>query len=391
MLLSTPKAILVILCRPPYPVIGGEARKNFEMIKALSRKGPVDVLISGPDADQALSAQPLIDLTRRLICFQLSKRQMALNLVRALFTAAPLQCWIYIHPKAQHYCEVHGAMYDRIVLSLVRTAQYGLDRHFSDRCILDLSDSIALNYQRSRQKTHSLFWRMIYLYEWKKLLHFERRCVQAFPLTTLFNASEQSQLHVGDKQPRLIPHGISDRCLQYRDRSAPIESNTLVFFGKMNYQPNVDAVCWFAQQVMPKLGPEWRLKVIGAMPSRQVYALSRRDARISVQGFVEDPYAQMQTALAVIAPMQTGGGIQNKILESLSVGGYNLVSSLAASAFPDAANALMEIIDQPAQWVTRLTQMQQAPEATLQKRSAGRAYARANHTWAQHVDAMLSG
>ena len=53
-------------------------------------------------------------------------------------------------------------------------------------------------------------------------------------------------------------------------------------------------------------------------------------------GYMDDPYELLGEAKAVIAPMQTGGGIQNKVLEAMAMGKLNLVSSKAAEPISGA-------------------------------------------------------
>lgn len=51
---------------------------------------------------------------------------------------------------------------------------------------------------------------------------------------------------------------------------------------------------------------------------------------------MDDPYLILKKAIAVIAPMQTGGGIQNKVLEAMALGKINLLSSKAAAPIGNA-------------------------------------------------------
>lgn len=96
----------------------------------------------------------------------------------------------------------------------------------------------------------------------------------------------------------------------------------LVFVGKMNYEPNVVAVTWFAERVLPKLlvtYPNLRFLIVGAHPEKRVQRLSDKP-NIQVTGFVESIEPYFQRATIVVAPMLTGAGIQNKIIQAMSYG-----------------------------------------------------------------------
>ena len=58
--------------------------------------------------------------------------------------------------------------------------------------------------------------------------------------------------------------------------------------------------------------------------------LGKKNLRVDVIGFVDDPYPLISGALASIAPIRLGGGIQNKVLESLAVGANVVVSKMVA-------------------------------------------------------------
>ena len=98
--------------------------------------------------------------------------------------------------------------------------------------------------------------------------------------------------------------------------------NVLLFVGKMNYEPNVVAVTTFAERVFPKLlvaYPNLQFQIVGAHPDKRVQRLAN-NANIQVMGFVDSLEPYFQHATVVVAPMLTGAGIQNKIIQAMSYG-----------------------------------------------------------------------
>lgn len=96
--------------------------------------------------------------------------------------------------------------------------------------------------------------------------------------------------------------------------------NVLLFIGKMNYEPNVVAVTSFIQNVFPNLlksHPKLRFMIVGAHPDARVKKLANGN-NIIVTGFVDSLEPYFQQATIVIAPMLTGAGIQNKIIQAMS-------------------------------------------------------------------------
>lgn len=100
------------------------------------------------------------------------------------------------------------------------------------------------------------------------------------------------------------------------------KEDVLVFVGKMDYEPNVVAVTSFAEYVFPKLlaiYPDLQFLIVGARPSKRVLQLAD-NPNIQVTGFVDSIEPYFQRATLVIAPMLTGAGIQNKIIQAMSYG-----------------------------------------------------------------------
>ena len=99
----------------------------------------------------------------------------------------------------------------------------------------------------------------------------------------------------------------------------------------MSYQPNADAVIWFANQCFPDLKksiPDLKFYIIGIEPTKEVQALDKQNG-IIVTGFMENPYEIVRKCMTMIVPIRNGAGMQNKILESMIVGTPCIISSIA--------------------------------------------------------------
>lgn len=110
------------------------------------------------------------------------------------------------------------------------------------------------------------------------------------------------------------------------------DGRTLLFVGSFGYEPNIEAILWFAKKVMPLLRAKncaTRLLVAGADPPPAVRRLERQP-QIRILGLVEDLCRLYAEATLVIAPMQSGGGTRIKVLEAAAHGVASVVSGPAA-------------------------------------------------------------
>jgi sugar transferase (PEP-CTERM/EpsH1 system associated) len=106
-------------------------------------------------------------------------------------------------------------------------------------------------------------------------------------------------------------------------RPSPFAASELpvVFTGAMDYWPNIDAVTWFAREMLPALRKDWpalRFHIVGRSPTAAVRALAGE--AVSVSGTVPDVRPYLQHAAVVVAPLRLARGIQNKVLEAMAMG-----------------------------------------------------------------------
>ena len=110
----------------------------------------------------------------------------------------------------------------------------------------------------------------------------------------------------------------------------------LVFMGAMDYWPNIDAVTWFAQQMLPALRarhPQLRFHIVGRNPTPAVQALAAdSQGAVSVTGTVPDVRPYVQHAAVVVAPLRLARGIQNKVLEAMAMARPVVAADTCAAA-----------------------------------------------------------
>jgi sugar transferase (PEP-CTERM/EpsH1 system associated) len=169
----------------------------------------------------------------------------------------------------------------------------------------------------------------------------------------------------------------------------------LVFTGAMDYWPNVDAVCWFAREVLPQVLQRWpqaRLHIVGRSPTAAVQALA--GAHVSVSGTVPDVRPYLQHAAVVVAPLRLARGVQNKILEAMAMA-RPVVASLTCTQAIDA-QADTEVLPalEAKDYVQQIDLLLSQPERAAAIGQAGRQRVLRNYSWDAHlagIDPYLAG
>lgn len=166
------------------------------------------------------------------------------------------------------------------------------------------------------------------------------------------------------RHPRIecIPHGVD--CDRYAPMNTPVDDNLITFWGGLTFDPNINAILFFADQVWPLVRrhrPQVRWSIIGWGDSPHL-ARIRRMPGIEFCGFVEDLRPEIARAAVAIVPMLTGTGIKNKIMEAWAMGKPVLCTRRALGDLPGRhgenvwladsprhlADGLIELLDMPA-------------------------------------------
>lgn len=108
----------------------------------------------------------------------------------------------------------------------------------------------------------------------------------------------------------------------------------LIFIGSYKWAPNVDAMIYFCQEMLPLLRqrvPQFRLRIVGSAPTDEVKALASDD--VEVIGFVPETTPFLLSSDISIAPLRYGGGIKGKIGEAMAHGLPVVSTSIGVEGF----------------------------------------------------------
>jgi len=180
-----------------------------------------------------------------------------------------------------------------------------------------------------------------------------------------------------------VPNGVDTDYFQPVD--LPPTPRSAVFWGRMDFEPNVDAACWFAKEVWPRVraaAPDAVFRVVGKNPTARVQRLTDLPG-VEVTGPVPDVRPYAHGSAAVVLPMRCGGGIKNKLLEAAAMA-RPIVTSRRAVAGLDLDTGPPPVItaEKPDDWVRRLTELWNDTDASRALGGRARQWIEHRHTWA---------
>ena len=130
--------------------------------------------------------------------------------------------------------------------------------------------------------------------------------------------SEEDRRILGYDNVRVLPN-----CVDLPPK-LPLEKvddpHRLLFIGKMDYGPNIDAALYFCKSILPHIRnvePRAHVYIVGREPSEEIRAL-HTGSDVFVTGAVPDATPYFNAAGIVIVPIRFGGGTRIKILEAFA-------------------------------------------------------------------------
>jgi len=388
--------ILLLVHRIPFPPNKGDKIVSYHLLRHLAARYRVHLgtFIDSPtDADHV---RTLDKWCASRCVVRLHQRSARLRSVTAFLTGEPLTLPYYRSAQLRQWVEATVAENNirKAVVFSAAMAQY-VERLPNVRVVLDLVDVDSAKWTQYADRRAWPF-SFIYRREGAKLLAVERGAAVRAVATVLITRAEadlfvrlapecSGRVHViesGVDTNYFAPHG--DRPSPYPSGEVPI-----VFTGAMDYWPNIDAVSWFAREVLPPLAQrqrDARFYVVGMNPSKTVGALAA-DTRVTVTGKVADVRPYLQHAAAVVAPLRVARGIQNKVLEAMAMAKPVIVSSAAASGINAVRGVDFETAGDAEEFCQKLLAVMR-PEVGQAMGQHARARIVADYCWARNLSAF---
>jgi len=308
----------------PFPLDTGSRNHIYHWLKALSQKHSLDLM----DLEATSSSRPALEGLPNVTVISLGKppgrrlRDRVLRLIRSVLSGTPATALVGVTDAAMaRIKEIRKTCpYGTIVLCESSSGVYApMLRGVAPTILLKHSvHAVDAREERKRRGAFSPRW---IIEEWV-VRQFEARTCRAASVVCAVNtedATELDRLYRLKKPTVAIPVGV-DLDAFPRRVSAP-RTRTIGFFGNMTWAANIDAVNWFAKEIMPEVNrthPDAIFRVIGLGSEHLRKSLT--DPHLEFAGRVASiPEAMADISVGVV-PIVSGTGIRFKLLEMLSMG-----------------------------------------------------------------------
>ena len=351
-----PCNLLMLVHRIPFPPDKGDKIRSYHLLRHLAARHRVHLGAFVDDPADLVHESALRAICPDLRLFPIDPRKRKLASLLGLLTGDALSVRYYRDPRVSDWIASLRARerFDAVVTCSSTTAQFVEGDDWAS--IPRVADFIDVDSEKWRQyaSTASPPMSWVYAREARALLSFERRIASAFT-RTLFVSEAEAALFARRAPEAAARVGYYSNGVDtdYFDPAAdlpdpyPPGGPVVVFTGAMDYRPNVEAVTWYADEILPRVlaqRPDSRFWIVGSKPARSVRQLAERKG-VTVTGRVPDVRAYLKHASVAVAPLRIARGIQNKVLEALAMAKPVVCTRSAAEGIDPSGGAVAGIAD----------------------------------------------
>ncbi len=372
--------IFVLLSRFPYPLEKGDKLRAYHQIRHLAKNHEIHLCALNDIRIKPEHRKAMDPFCKSVHVFDLPGIAAAWNIFKAFLTGKPLQVGYFFNAKAKRKINriIDEIQPDHIFCQLIRVTEYVKERDIPKT--LDYQDVFSKGVDR-RSRTSPFYMKPILKLEYKRLLKYEHDIFGYFDHKTIISIPDRNLIpHPEREQIEVVINGVDT------DFFSPMETEKeydLVFTGNMGYPPNVNAANFLVKEILPLVRqkhPEARVMLAGATPHPSVQALAGNNVKVT--GWVDDIRECYAGAKIFIAPMRIGTGLQNKLLEAMSMKIPSITSALANSALKARPNEEILVGQSAQDFADHIIHLLDDPGYAKKIAVNGHAFVHQNYNWA---------
>jgi len=356
----------MILPRFPFPLEKGDKLRAFHHIKALSKQHDVYVfcITSQKPSDEALQA--LSPYCQEVRWFQSSKISILWNVFRLMFCKKPWQNAFFVFGNAKKKLQkfIADTSPDHLFFQLVRMSDYA-DVNTEIPTTLDYQDAFSLGMLR-RAKQAKFPKNIVFKSEYRRLKAAETKAFEKFDCKMIISEADRKYIDHPKRDEILIVKNGIDTDFFKPNPNVP-KTADLLFVGNLSYPPNVQAVQFLLEKVMPKLhmkNPDLKLLIAGANPAKRWFRYTSKNVQILANlNDIRDAYWCAKT---FVAPLFSGTGLQNKVLEAMATKLPCIITPIANSGLQATPNNELLIAETADEFVEQILHLHNNPSVCEQ-------------------------
>jgi len=357
--------ILYLVHRIPYPPNKGDKIRSFNILRALAKKYKVYLASFIDDPDDIQHGGTVESYCEDVYLEPMSPKYAKIRSLKGLLRSTPLTLDYYYSKPLQKWVDriIKENDIKKVLVFSSSMAQYIEGKRF--KSLKRIIDFVDIDSDKWNQYSTTTKWPLNWVYkrEAKFLGKYEHRIAGEFDYSLFVSSDEASHF--------MKMHGYTPAEVDYFDNGVDTnyfapgtglaspyndDEKVIVFAGAMDYWANVDAVVWFATHIYPSVKnkfPGALFYIVGTNPTEQVRALSEIEG-VYVTGRVDDIRSYIEHADCSVAPLRIARGVQNKVLEAMSMGKPVIASPEALEGIDVCPGAEIDVAKDEEEYVAAI-------------------------------------
>ncbi len=369
--------------------VSGLAKRLYPFLKELKKMGHNITIISFYENDEEIeNLAQCNEYYDKIIPVKYNRKIAYLRMLKALITHKPFKLEFVntLKMKTTLKKELQENHYDVLYAHYYKMSTFLVPYKKYTR-IVDLCDAFAIRYDKELALEKNPLKRFFIKQERQRMYNFEKKCIYTFNKCLYISETDRNYMAKTEYEKSktdVVLNGVDT------DYFAP-QNNTfnkyeINYIGLMSYVANHDAVVYFIKNIYPLIKKQIEnvtFKVIGANPRPELINIAKQDKSIIVTGFVQDIREEIGSSCLSVAPVRIGAGIQNKILEAMSMGVPVVTTPFGAEGITNNEDVLL-IANNEEQFANKVCKLLLDKNLRSQYAQKGREYCQQEFSWRAH-------
>ena len=372
------KKIAIVLSRFPYPLNKGDKLRAYHQIVFLAKQNDIFLYCL---SDEKVNENDFNEVKKWCVSveiFELNKTSIAWNLMNSFLKKLPAQVGYFFNANIQKQIEasILKIKPDVVYGQLARTAFYIKDLPF--KRVIDFQDAFSTNYVRIAENA-TFLKQIFYKRESKLMKSFEQNMLSWFDASTIISDFDKSQIANENENLAVVSNGVDTH---YFTASSKEKKYDLLFCGNLSYLPNKNAVIFLCEKIAPLLiekMPTIKINIVGGNSAADFKKYASNHVHFA--GWVEDVRTAYDETKLFVAPLFTGAGLQNKLLEAMSMQVPCVVSSVTNASLIATENKHVLIANNEYEFVEKIIQLLKDEHLQHSFKVNARIFVEENYSW----------
>jgi glycosyltransferase involved in cell wall biosynthesis len=379
--------ILMLSPFSPYPPNSGGRVRQWELIRYLGRRHNLTVVYNALNEEEGGAQNSIQNSCAKAIAVKHPQKFIAPDLPDVQKLPWPVRIFGSVQ-MLKTLEDLRSGNFEAVIIEFIFMTMYrdlfpacsilhehniesGIFKQYSEMPYIEEQQIYGIRKNRA-------FWKAT----WMLMADYENRVWPAFPLRVTVSEKDKQEMDSRCPSGRtvVVANGVNAQHMTLIKKGV---SRRILFMGKMDYYPNIDAASFLVKSIMPfvwQKDPEISLSIAGMNPPPEVAALTS-DPRVEVIANPNDMREIAAKCSLTVVPLRLGGGTRIKILDSFAMGLPVVSTSLGCEGLSVREGKDILIRDDPGQFADGVLLVLSDDDLADRLRVNGRRLAEERYDW----------